>query len=63
MSTIDSQTAADREALAKALAERRPVDPEVRKRIHERAEAARQELARRGFRDIAVDLIREGREE
>jgi len=53
----------DREEVSRALAERRPVDPEVAKRVRERAAAARELLRRRGPTDVAVSLIREVRDE
>jgi hypothetical protein len=62
MSTT-TELQADHEEVAKALAEKRPVDPEVLKRVRGRAAAAREELRKRGVTDIAVSLIREGREE
>jgi hypothetical protein len=55
---------ADMEAVAAAAATGRPVDPEVAKRVRARSEKVQQQLlARFGVRDIAVDLIRQGREE
>ena len=55
---------ADHEEIARAAAERRPVDPEVSKRVRERAEKIREELFRKhGLLNVAVDLIREAREE
>jgi hypothetical protein len=40
-----------------------PVDPEVRKRVHERAEKVREKLRAKGMTDVAVDLIRAHRDE
>ena len=40
-----------------------PLDPEVAKRVHERAEKVREEIRASGMRMNAVDLIREAREE
>jgi hypothetical protein len=40
-----------------------PVDPEVRKRVHERAERVREKLRVQGTTDVAVDLIRAHRDE
>jgi len=60
---IPAAVLADAEAVAAAAAGR-PVDPEVAKRVRERSEKIQQQLlARFGVRDIAVDLIRQGREE
>ncbi len=58
--TVES---ADLEAICLALAEKRAVDPAVSKRIEERANLVREEIAKRGVTDIAVDLIREARED
>ena len=53
----------DLEAIYAAVAEGRPVDIEVKKRIQERAEKARQDVFRRhGYLNIAVESIREIRE-
>jgi hypothetical protein len=54
---------ADLEAICLALAEKRPVDPEVSKRVEERADKVRAEIARRGLTNVAVELIREARED
>ena len=40
-----------------------PVDPDVRKRVHERAERVREKLRKEGMTDVAVDLIRAHRDE
>ena len=62
MATATEQ--ADHEEIARAAAERRPVDPEVSKRVRERAEKIREEILRtHGVLNVAVDLIREVREE
>jgi hypothetical protein len=54
----------DREEVARAASEGRSVDPEVSKRVRERAAKAREELRKTyGVLDIAVGLIREVREE
>lgn len=54
----------DMQAVADAAAASRPVDPEVAKRVRERSEKVQDQLQRRyGVREIAVDLIRQGREE
>ena len=55
---------ADMQAVAEAAAARRPVDPEVARRVRERSEKVQAELLRKhGVRELAVDLIRQGREE
>jgi hypothetical protein len=42
----------------------KPLDPEVARRVRERSERATEELRRRcGTLDVAVDLIRETRDE
>lgn len=53
----------DHEEVSKALAEKRPVDPGVAKRGHERAATARERIRQRGMTDVAVSLIREARDE
>jgi len=40
-----------------------PGDPEVRKRVHDRAERVREKLRAKGMTDVAVDLIRAHRDE
>ncbi len=63
-SMIPSDVFADMQAVADAVAARRPVDPEVAQRVQERSRKAQEELLRLyGVREIAVDLIRQGREE
>jgi hypothetical protein len=62
MSTT-TELQADHEEVSRALAEKRPVDPEVAKRVHARAADARERLRKRGMTDVAVSLIREAREE
>ena len=54
---------ADLEEVCRAAAERRRVDPEVSRRVRERANAVREELRKRGMTDVAVSLIREARDE
>ena len=55
---------ADHEEVVRAAAERRPVDPEVSKRVRERAERIREELRQKyGTMNVAVDLIRECRDQ
>ena len=63
MSTvIDPQT--DRDEIYRALRENRRPDPEAARRVHERAEKIREDIRHRhGVLEVAVDLIREGRNE
>jgi hypothetical protein len=71
MSTIDPSPAAippdvlaDMRTVADAVAAGRPVPPEVARRVRERSAQVREQLLRQhGVREIAVDLIRQGREE
>ena len=63
MSTT-TELQADREEVWRAIVEKRPVDPEVAKRVHARAEMVRARIIKeRGILDVAVDLIREARDE
>jgi glutathione synthase/RimK-type ligase-like ATP-grasp enzyme len=68
MKTIDTPPAseqADKEEVLRVLAEgKRVTDPELRNRIHERAEKVREQVrTQHGLLDVAVDIIREGRDE
>jgi hypothetical protein len=69
MQTIDSppvtQEQADSREIMRLVSEgKRVTDPELRRRVTERADAARRlMLERHGVMDIAVDLIRESRDE
>jgi hypothetical protein len=55
---------ADIQAVANAAAAGVPVDPAVARRVRERSKKVQEELLRRhGVREIAVDLIRQGRDE
>ncbi|HEY5313341.1 MAG TPA: hypothetical protein VIK18_12515 [Pirellulales bacterium] len=63
MSTT-TELMADREDVWRAVVEKRPVDPEVAKRVHGRADEVRARIVKdRGILDVAVDLIREARDE
>jgi hypothetical protein len=56
-------TQADREEICRAVREHRRPDPEVAKRVHERAEKLRQEVFQKhGLLDIGIDIIREMRD-
>jgi hypothetical protein len=55
---------ADLEEVARQAASGGVRDPELLRRVSERAEKARQEILKKhGVLNIAVDLIREGRDE
>jgi hypothetical protein len=56
--------AADARAVMDSLIAGVPLDPKVSRRVSVRAEKIRNEIFRKhGYLNIAVDLIREGREE
>ena len=59
-----TQEQADRDEVARLVSEgTRVTDPELRKRITERGEAARRVMLERfGVRDVAVDLLRDARD-
>ncbi|MGH7136450.1 MAG: hypothetical protein ACREHD_11975 [Pirellulales bacterium] len=61
--TVPTDVMSDLEAVCAALAERRPVDPVLARRIQERAEKVKEEIRRRGVTDMAVALVREIRDE
>jgi hypothetical protein len=64
MNEIPPDVMADLQAVADAADAGRPVDPEVARRVQERSQKVQDELLRTyGVREIAVDLIRQGREE
>lgn len=65
MSTeVRTDAQADLEAICKAIAEKKPIDPAVAARVEERAKKARAELLQtHGITNMAVDLVREAREE
>jgi hypothetical protein len=57
-------SSSDVEAVYAAIVARKLLDPEVKKRVHQRAEAVRDEIRRKhGILNAAVDLIRESRDE
>jgi hypothetical protein len=60
-----TQEQADREEVTRLVSQgKRVTDPELRRRITERGDAARRAmLERHGVRDIAVELLREARDE
>lgn len=61
--TAPADVMSDLEAVCAALAERRPVDPVVAKRIRQRAEKVKEEIRQKGITDVAVTLVREIRDE
>lgn len=62
--TEESRTAADANAVIEHALTGKPLDAEVARRVRERSERATQELRRRyGILNIAVELIRETRED
>ena len=64
MNEIPPDVMADLQAVADAIAAGRPVDPEVARRVRQRSQEVQDELVGKyGIREIAVDLIRQGREE
>lgn len=63
-STTDLVELADSQAVIEHLLHGTPLDPEVERRVHERAARITDELRRKyGTLDIAVDLVRQVREE
>jgi hypothetical protein len=69
MATVEhsapTQEQADSEEVTRLVSQgKRVTDPELRRRITERGDAARRVmLERHGVRDIAVELLREARDE
>ena len=64
--SIDTRTdvQSDLRALCLALADGKPVDPAVAARVDERSRKVREDLSRiYGKREIAVELLREVRDE
>jgi adenosyl cobinamide kinase/adenosyl cobinamide phosphate guanylyltransferase len=61
---IDPQVLADLDAVMQRLATGKPVDSETSRRIRERAERITEEIREQhGELDVAVELIRETRDE
>jgi hypothetical protein len=62
--SVDPQELADSRAVMEHVLSQAPLDPEVYRRVHERAAKITEDLRRKhGTLDIAVDLIREVRDE
>jgi hypothetical protein len=60
---ISTQEIQDLESLCASAAAGRAVDPIVARRVQERAAKVREELQKKGPTNVAVDLIREVRDE
>lgn len=58
-----TQEEADSRHMIKHAFKGKPLDPEVARRVHERAEKVRQDMRAMGVKIGAVELIRESREE
>ena len=54
---------ADHQAMMDHAFRGKPVDPEISRRVRERADSIREQLRRRGVEINAADLIRESRDE
>jgi adenosyl cobinamide kinase/adenosyl cobinamide phosphate guanylyltransferase len=64
MSTETISANLDVEALFTCIAAGRPIDPDLAKRVREHSEQLREEVrGKSGLLDLAVDLIREIRDE
>lgn len=60
----DPQVEADLTAVMEHVTSGKPLDAAVARRVQERGEMIRQEVfARNGLLNVAVDLVREGRDE
>lgn len=61
---VNPETDADARAIIEHVMTGKPLDPEIYRRVRAEAERATEEMRRRyGVVEIAVDLIREGRDE
>ena len=61
---IPAEVMADLQAVSDAVAAGKAVDPEIARRVRERSRKAQDELLRRyGVREIAVELVREIRDD
>ena len=64
MSTILSQQESDAQAVIEHATTGKPLDPEVRRRVRERADQITERIRQQyGERSLAVDLIRSIRDE
>lgn len=57
-----TQESADFRSMIDHVFKGKPLDPEVAQRVHQRAEKIREELRKKGPTNVAVELIREGRD-
>jgi hypothetical protein len=61
LATVDAQELADEQAVLRHALERSPLDPEIYRRVEERAKAIT-ERVRRGYGDVdVIQLIRDVR--
>jgi hypothetical protein len=61
---LDPQEKADEDAVMESFLKRKPLDPEIARRVHERALAIRDRVFHKhGLVDIAVPAIRELRDD
>jgi hypothetical protein len=61
---LPAEVLADIQAVADAAAAGRPVDADVARRVRERSAQVQEDLlGRYGVRELAVDLVRQGRDE
>ncbi len=61
--TSDPLKHADAQAALDHLASHKPIEDEVNRRVRERAATIKDEIRKRGVTNIAVDLIREVRDQ
>jgi hypothetical protein len=63
-SSDSGEAADDLQAVLDSIASKTPLDPKLELRVHARAEKITQEaFERHGLLDVAVDLVREARDE
>jgi hypothetical protein len=63
MSTVSNEVQSDLAIICQCLAEHRPIDPEVAKRVQARAERITKELGKNGPVKMVDELLRESRDE
>jgi len=61
--TTDPLEAADNQAVMEHIVSKKPIDPDVVRRVHERAEKVKEKIRKRGVTNIAIELIRETRDQ
>ena len=60
----DAETSADLDAVIRHVTDGTAIDPELSRRVRERSEKLSEQIRRRyGQLEVAVDLVREGRDE